>query len=34
METVKIGMVGVGDISGIYLHNITGLFREIELVAV
>lgn len=34
METVKIGMVGVGDISGIYLKNITGLFKEIELVAV
>ena len=34
MKTVKIGMVGVGDISGIYLQNITGLFREIELVAV
>lgn len=34
MKTVKIGMVGVGAISGIYLKNITGLFKEIELVAV
>lgn len=33
-KTVKIGMVGVGDISGIYLQNITGCFQEIELVAV
>ena len=33
-KTVKIGMVGVGDISGIYLQNITGCFKEIELVAV
>lgn len=31
---VRIGMVGVGDISGIYLKNITETFREIELVAV
>ena len=34
MQKVKIGMVGVGDISGIYLKNITGMFKEIELVAV
>ncbi|MFI3169094.1 MAG: Gfo/Idh/MocA family oxidoreductase [Faecalibacterium sp.] len=34
MSTVKIGMVGVGAISGIYLENITKMFREIELVAV
>ena len=33
-NTVKIGMVGVGDISGIYLQNITQCFKEIELVAV
>ena len=33
-KTVKIGMVGVGDISGIYLQNITQCFKEIELVAV
>lgn len=31
---MKIGMVGVGDISGIYLENITKTFQEIELVAV
>ena len=31
---VKIGMVGVGAISGIYLKNITSCFQEIELVAV
>lgn len=31
---VKIGMVGVGSISGIYLENITKMFKEIELVAV
>lgn len=34
MKTVKIGMVGVGAISGIYLKNITETFKEIELVAV
>ncbi|MDD3242954.1 MAG: Gfo/Idh/MocA family oxidoreductase [Eubacteriales bacterium] len=34
MGKVKIGMVGVGDISGIYLKNITGMFRELELWAV
>ena len=31
---MKIGMVGVGDISGIYLKNLTETFKEIELVAV
>ena len=31
---MKIGMVGVGDISGIYLENITNMFQEIQLVAV
>lgn len=31
---MKIGMVGVGDISGIYLKNITETFKEIKLVAV
>ena len=31
---MKIGMVGVGAISGIYLENITKHFPEIELVAV
>lgn len=33
-KTIKIGMVGVGSISGIYLENITKQFQEIELVAV
>ena len=31
---LKIGMVGVGDISGIYLENLTNTFKEIKLVAV
>lgn len=31
---IRIGMVGVGDISGIYLKNITQMFKQIELVAV
>lgn len=31
---IKVGMVGVGAISGIYLENITNTFKEIELVAV
>ena len=31
---LKIGLVGVGDISGIYLENITKRFREIKLEAV
>ncbi len=34
MKTVKIGIVGIGSISGIYLKNITNLFKEIEIVAV
>ena len=34
MKKVKIGFVGVGDISGIYLKNITGMFREIEIIGV
>lgn len=33
-ETVNIAMIGVGCISGIYLKNITSLFREIRLVGV
>ena len=28
-EKIRIGFVGVGNISGIYLKNITELFREI-----
>ena len=34
MEKTKIGIVGIGDISGIYLKNITTLFKEIEIVGV
>lgn len=34
MKTIKIGIVGVGDISGIYLKNITTLFKEIEVIGV
>ena len=30
---LKVGMVGVGNISGIYLENLTKVFKEIELVA-
>ena len=30
----KIGIVGIGDISGIYLKNITETFKELQLVAV
>ena len=33
-KTVKIGFVGVGDISGIYLRNLTGLFKEVEILGV
>jgi len=34
MKTVKIGFVGTGAISGIYLKNITELFHEIEIIGV
>lgn len=34
MKTVKIGFVGCGAISGIYLKNITNLFKEIEIIGV
>ncbi|MCL2488917.1 MAG: Gfo/Idh/MocA family oxidoreductase, partial [Oscillospiraceae bacterium] len=34
MKTVKIGIVGVGAISGIYLQNITKVFKGLELVGV
>ena len=34
MKTVKIAMIGVGNISGIYLKNITQTFKEIELIGV
>ncbi len=30
---LKVGMVGVGNISGIYLKNLTETFKEVELVA-
>ena len=32
MRKVKVALIGVGDISGIYLKNITHIFQEIELV--
>ncbi len=34
METMKIGIVGIGAISGIYLENITKMFKEIEIIGV
>lgn len=34
MKTVKIGFVGVGAISGIYLENITKTFKQIEIIGV
>lgn len=34
MKPVKIAMIGVGDISGIYLKNITETFENIQLVGV
>lgn len=34
MKKVKIGIVGVGAISGIYLENITNVFKEIEIIGV
>ena len=34
MEPVKIGILGVGAISGIYLQNLTQLFREVEVLGV
>ena len=34
MEKVRIGIVGVGAISGIYLQNITGMFHEIEVAGI
>lgn len=30
---LKIGMIGVGNISGIYLKNLTQIFKEVEVVA-
>lgn len=34
MRKMKIGFVGVGDISGIYLENLTHRFKEVEIVGV
>ena len=34
MERVKVGLIGCGNISGIYLKNLTTVFRDAELVAV
>lgn len=34
MNTVKIAIIGVGDISGIYLKNITSMFKEIDIIGV
>ena len=34
MEKVKIGILGLGAISGIYLKNLTELFREVEVTGV
>lgn len=35
MERVKVGIVGCGNISGIYLTNLMGMFkRTVDLVAV
>ena len=34
MKTVKVAMIGVGNISGIYLKNITQTFKELELIGV
>lgn len=34
INMIKVGMVGVGDISSIYLKNLTEIFKEVELVAV
>ena len=32
MRKVKVAMIGTGDISGIYVQNITHMFKEIDLV--
>ena len=34
MNRVKVAMIGVGCISGIYLENLTKVFREVELIGV
>ena len=33
-KPVKVAMIGCGSISGIYLQNITNVFKELELVGV
>jgi predicted dehydrogenase len=33
-NTVKVAMIGVGAISGIYLDNITNVFKEVELIGI
>jgi predicted dehydrogenase len=33
-EKIKIGIVGIGSISGIYLDNLTTVFKEIEIIGV
>ena len=34
MSTVKVAMIGVGNISGIYLKNFAETFKNVKLVAV
>lgn len=34
MKKIKIGFVGVGCISGIYLQNLTKMFKEVEIIGV
>jgi len=34
MKTIKIAMIGTGDISGIYFENIANMFKEIEIIGV
>ena len=34
MEKVRVAMIGVGAISGIYLQNISNTFQELDLVGV
>lgn len=34
MKKVKIGILGLGAISGIYLKNLTKLFRDVEVAGI
>ncbi|HAN94771.1 MAG TPA: oxidoreductase, partial [Firmicutes bacterium] len=34
METTKVALIGVGDISGIYLDNLTRYFKQVEVIGV